>query len=137
MHSMFRYDDYRILLSCGATDMRKSINGLCDLVQFKFQLDPRERVIFVFCNHARNRMKMLVWEDNGFWIHFKRFEKGRIDWPSETDDQNTMQLKLEELNGLIKSPGIRQKIKRDEVWKSNKKVAESLGFTSISTTIMI
>ena len=47
---MFEYSDYKIILCCGATDMRKSINGLCDLVQFKFELDPREKVMFVFCN---------------------------------------------------------------------------------------
>ncbi|MGL5259521.1 MAG: IS66 family insertion sequence element accessory protein TnpB, partial [Lachnospiraceae bacterium] len=63
---MFDYSEYRIFLSCGKTDMRKSINGLCDIVQFKFALDPREKMIFVFCNQARNRLKLLVWEDNGF-----------------------------------------------------------------------
>lgn len=115
---MFNYREYRIFLSCGKTDMRKSINGLCDIVQFRFQLDPREKMIFVFCNNARNRMKLLVWEDNGFWLHFKRLEKGSFDWPEVTEEENQMNLGYEELVNLIKAPGIKQKIKRQEVWKT-------------------
>ena len=30
----------QIYLACGATDMRKSINGLCAIVQGNFELDP-------------------------------------------------------------------------------------------------
>lgn len=97
--------------------MRKNINGLCDIVQFKFELDPRDKIIFVFCNNARNRIKLLVWEDNGFWIHFKRLEKGTIDWPTITDDEKTMDLSLEDLQNIIKAPGIKQRIKRKEVWE--------------------
>ncbi|MFV0343166.1 MAG: IS66 family insertion sequence element accessory protein TnpB [Anaerocolumna sp.] len=114
---MFDYKEYRIFLSCGKTDMRKSINGLCDIVQFKFELDPREKMIFVFCNQSRNRMKLLVWEDNGFWLHFKRLEKGCFDWPDIIEDENKMNLCYEDLINLIKAPGIKQKIKRKEVWK--------------------
>jgi len=46
--------------------MRKNINGLCEIVQHHFQLDPTEKFIFGFCNNQRNRVKLLVWDDNGF-----------------------------------------------------------------------
>ena len=68
-------------------------------------------MIFVFCNQARNRMKLLVWEDNGFWLHFKRLEKGCFDWPEVTEDELQMNLSSEDLINLIKAPGIKQKIK--------------------------
>ena len=68
---MFDYRDYKIILCCGATDMRKSVNGLSSIVCEQFNLDPRDKIIFAFCNKTRNRIKMLVWADNGFWIHFK------------------------------------------------------------------
>lgn len=54
---------------------------------------------------------------NGFWIHFKRLEKGRIVWPDAKDDIPTMQLAYEDLKSLILSPGITQKIRRNEAWK--------------------
>ena len=97
--------------------MRKSINGLCEIVQHNFELDPTQKIMFAFCNRRRNRVKLLVWEDNGFWVHFKRLEKGSIDWPEPSDDEATMNMTLEDFQNLIHAPGVRQKIKRCEVWK--------------------
>ena len=116
---MFDYSQYQTHLACGSVDMRKSINGLCEIVMQQFQLDPREKIIFAFCNRSRNRVKLLVWEDNGFWIHFKRVERGTIPWPEEIDGELTMEFGVEELMNLIKSPGLKQKIKRQEVWKNH------------------
>lgn len=115
---MFDYHAYQVFLMCGSTDCRKSINGLCDIVQTKFNLEPRDKIVFAFCNRARNRVKLLVWEDNGFWIHFKRIEKGTILWPEVNSDEQTMNFSLDDFMNLIKSPGIKQKIKRQEVWKT-------------------
>ena len=89
------YNDYKIYLACGKTDMRKSMDGLCGIVQNHFQLDPREKAMFAFCNQRRNRIKLLVWEDNGFWVHFKRLEKGSIDWPEPSSEEATMNLTVE------------------------------------------
>ncbi|NLM19522.1 MAG: IS66 family insertion sequence element accessory protein TnpB [Clostridiaceae bacterium] len=52
--------------------MRKSINGLCEIVMNNFDIDSREKILFGFCNRQRNRVKILVWDDNGFWIHFNK-----------------------------------------------------------------
>lgn len=96
--------------------MRKNVNGLCEIVLNHFVLDPRDKIMFAFCNQARNRVKILVWEDNGFWIHFKRLEKGSITWPDILEDENTMKLSVEEFKNIIISPGIKQKLKRQKVW---------------------
>lgn len=45
--------------------MRKCINGVSAIVQNSFKLDPFHKVLFVFCNKQRNRLKILTWEDNG------------------------------------------------------------------------
>ena len=111
---LIRGDGFRIYLACGDTDMRKSINGLSLTVQESFKLDPFEKALFVFCNKPRNRMKILTWEENGFWLHLKRLEKGHFKWPTP-GDETTMKLTFEELEHLIRSPGIEQKIKRKEL----------------------
>jgi transposase len=114
---MFNYKDYAVYLACGKTDMRKSINGLYEIVEYNFNISPFDKSIFVFCNHQRNRVKMLVWEDNGFWVHFKRLEKGHITWPEETDGEIKMNIDIGDFENLLKSPGIKCKIKRQEVLK--------------------
>lgn len=103
----------RIYLACGSTDMRKSIDGLVAIVKDKFELSPYEKIWFVFCNGGRDRLKILTWEDNGFWIYFKRLEKGRFMWPSKESDDK-MALSFEELEHIIKGPGVKEKIKRTQ-----------------------
>lgn len=100
----------KIYLACGATDMRKSINGLTAVVQSKFELSPFETVMFVFCNRTRDRLKILTWEENGFWVHFKRLERGHFMWPAN-DGGATMSLTYDELLSLIRSPAVAQKLK--------------------------
>lgn len=71
----------QVFLACGATDMRKSIDGLAAIVQYSFGLDPFGSQIFVFCNHRRDKLKILFWDHNGFWLYYRRLEKGRFRWP--------------------------------------------------------
>ena len=63
-----------IYIVCGHTDMRKSIDGLAALVQQQFQLD-------LFTTNSRDRMKVLLWEDDGFLLLYKRLEDGKFSWP--------------------------------------------------------
>lgn len=75
----------RVYLACGSTDMRKSIDGLAVLVKEGFQLDPFSPCLFVFCNRNRDKLKILQWDHNGFWLHYRRLEKGRFQWPQNID----------------------------------------------------
>jgi transposase len=105
----------QIYLACGHTDMRKSINGLSVIVQSGFQLDPCDCALFVFCNRKRDRLKILEWENNGFWLHLKRLERGHFKWPEVVGDEKTMTLSDEELTHLLGSPGLEQKLRRRQV----------------------
>jgi transposase len=72
----------RVYLACGPTDMRKSIDGLAAIVQVRFQLDPFSCNWFAFCNRDRDKLKILRWDNNGFWLYYRRLEKGRFKWPA-------------------------------------------------------
>jgi len=72
----------RVYLACGATDLRKSIDGLAVLVQQVFQLELFDQAWFVFCNRDRDKLKILRWETNGFWLYYRRLERGRFHWPA-------------------------------------------------------
>jgi transposase len=111
---MLTFENKHIYLACGHTDMRKSINGLSAIVEGSFKLDPFAAALFVFCNRSRDRIKILEWDSDGFWLYFKRLEKGRFRWPS-VGYEMTMTLEHDELYHLLGSPRVIQKIKRQEV----------------------
>ena len=111
---MLTVGDKPVYLCCGYTDMRKSINGLTLLVQKSFGLDPFSDALFVFCNKRRDRIKILEWDEDGFWLYFKRLERGKLRWPSENED-NKMILTGEELAVLIGSAKLEKKLRREEV----------------------
>jgi transposase len=113
---MMRWGSKPIYICCGYTDMRKSINGLMILVQESFSLDPFSDALFVFCNKNRNRIKILEWDGDGFWLYFKRLERGRFLWPTE-GDTTTMMFDAEELSCLIGGARLEKKIKREEVFE--------------------
>lgn len=52
----------KIYIACGYTDMRKSIDGLATLVQSRFEMDPFEPALFIFCGRKCDRIKALLWE---------------------------------------------------------------------------
>jgi len=104
----------RVYLACGHTDMRKSINGLSTIVEAGFKLDPFGEAIFVFCNRKRDRVKILEWDGDGFWLYFKRLEKGRFRWPGPGEEA-TMVLTGEELSYLLGGTRVELKLKRNEI----------------------
>jgi transposase len=92
----------RIYLALGATDMRKGFEGLYGLVRDRLQLEPLSGHVFLFCNKARNRTKVVFWDGSGFWICAKRLEKGRLSWPNNGEDQQVrVSLSHEELVLLL------------------------------------
>ena len=73
----------RIYLATGATDLRRSIDGLAALVRERFGLDPLSGHLFLFRNRRGDRLKILVWDRSGFWVLYKRLEQGTFAWPAE------------------------------------------------------
>lgn len=67
-----------IHFSLSPVDMRKSIDGLSGLVMDLLAQSPQSGHLFVFYNRARNKIKVLYWDKNGFVLHYKRLEKGRF-----------------------------------------------------------
>lgn len=73
----------RIYVATGATDLRRSIDGLAALVRQRFDLDPLSGHLFLFRNRRGDRLKILAWDHGGFWVLYKRLERGTFAWPSD------------------------------------------------------
>lgn len=91
-------DNQPIWFASDPVDFRKSIDGLCAIVQDQFDMLPHE-AIFIFYNRARNRIKILLWHNNGFMLIYKRFETGRL-FIKITKDQK-ISLNPDQLNWLL------------------------------------
>lgn len=52
----------KIYIRTGYTDMRKQLNGLVDIIQYDFQLDPYSNTVFLFCGRRADRIKAVHYE---------------------------------------------------------------------------
>ncbi len=92
---MFDHRGKQIYLICGSTDMRKGTDGLSAIVNLQHICDSYESAMFIFCNHSRsrNRVKILEWGNDGFWLYQKRLEKGTFPWTKDGDMRRGASLK--------------------------------------------
>jgi transposase len=104
----------KVYLACGITDLRKSIDGLAVIVKEEFELNPFSSCLFVFCNRAQDKIKILHWEHNGFWLFYRRLERGKFKWPA-SESMNTMNINYRELRWLLDGLSIEQKKAHMEV----------------------
>ncbi len=97
---MFRLnEDVAVWLHRDAIDFRKSINGLAALVQHDLGFDPFARAVYVFPNRRRDRVKILGWDRNGFWLLQKRLEDQRFVWPR--GGAHVVELTVQQLHWLL------------------------------------
>ncbi len=90
----------QVYLAAGATDMRRSVDGLRALVLKHGLGDPYSGHLFVFRNRRGDRLKILVWDRSGFWVLYKRLEKGTFAWP-EVDGPGTLSIHASDLTLLL------------------------------------
>ena len=96
---MFRCDSrLNFFVHREAVDGRKSINGLALLVEQQLGLDPFAPALYVFRNRRRDRIRILLWDRNGFWLILKRLEADRFIWPT---DAPVVTLTVEQLHWLL------------------------------------
>ncbi|KWF15221.1 transposase [Burkholderia ubonensis] len=96
---MFPFDEgLKVYLHRDPVDFRMGINGLSILVEQAMRLNPMTSALFVFGNRRRDRVKILGWGGNGFWLLLKRLEADRFVWPNGGD---TITLSAEQLHWLL------------------------------------
>jgi len=71
-----------IYIVCGRTDMRKSIDGLCAIIQDQFSMAPDNNALYLFCGRKSDRIKAILKEPDGIVLIYKRLTaQGRYRWP--------------------------------------------------------
>lgn len=80
--------------------MRKSFDTLAGLVRNHLGHDPLSGELFIFCNGDRNRIKILFWDQAGYWLCARRLERGTFDWPPLGETKG-VELSQEQLTILL------------------------------------
>jgi len=94
-----------------AVDFRKGFDGLSGMIQDYMGRNPLDGSAYIFMNGNRNRIKILIWEGDGFMMCYKRLEKGTFDHPIVTKDGGDYQINYDHLLMIMK--GIKwEKIER-------------------------
>ena len=83
------------------TDMRKSFDGLCGIVRNELNRDALSGEVFLFLNKTRNRIKVLVWDRNGYWVCCKRLETGVFTIPHTTETAKEISMPWEKLQLML------------------------------------
>ena len=109
---MLSFKGKQIHVACGSTHMNAGIDALASVVQSSFKLSPTSDAIFVFCNAGRDKLKILEWDGDGFWLHYKRLERGRFPWPEKSGAEKTMTLSERELEYLLGGSKLKQRFER-------------------------
>ena len=71
-------------------DFRCQIDALALLVADTLQMNPTSGKIFIFRNKGFDRLKVLYYERNGFWLLYRRLEEGKFKYPSIDDKAMTI-----------------------------------------------
>ena len=73
----------KVWLATKPVDFRQQLDGLIALCQNQFNHDPRSGHLFVFINRSRTMIRVLCYEEHGYWLATKRLSRGHYTlWPS-------------------------------------------------------
>lgn len=103
-----------IYVSTHFVDMRKSIDGLTLIVHSQFQMNVLDHSLFIFTNRSRNRIKILYYESNGFWLFIKRLEHGKFKI-RESQESLTRAITSRQLSWLLEGLEYDEKLKEKQL----------------------
>lgn len=80
-----------IYIVCGRTDMRKSIDGLCAIIQDHFPKAPDSHALYLFCGRKCDRIKAILKEPDGIVLIYKRLTaQGSYRWPRNKSEVRSL-----------------------------------------------
>ena len=106
---MIRFDDIKeVFLIKGSTDLRKGIDGYAALVLGELGRSPTDHSLYLYCNRNRNKLKCLYYDGTGFWLLYKRMDKGHFRW-IQSKNCEAVTITHQQLTWLLEGLKIEQK----------------------------
>ena len=97
LHTLDRAQAARIWLATEATDMRCGFDRLAERVRAVIGQDPLSGHLFVFRSRRADRLKVLLWDRDGFLLWYKRLETGVFKLPRVQEGARSVELRASEL----------------------------------------
>jgi transposase len=91
----------RIWLAAEATDMRCGFDRLAERVRGVIGQDPLSNSFFVFRSRRGDRLKILLWDRDGFVLWYKRLEVGVFKLPRLEEGARSVELRASELAMIL------------------------------------
>lgn len=111
-HIILLSDHYNYYLYAGPTNMQKSFDGLCGIVQTELGREVNNNDVFIFLNRRRTHIKILVREEDGFTLLYRRLHKGSFSLPAAPPSGGSIQLSATDLMSLLQGLHLHQYKKR-------------------------
>ena len=96
LQALDRAQAARIWLATEATDMRCGFDRLAERVRAVLGQDPLSGHLFVFRSRRGDRLKILLWDRDGFLLWYKRLESGVFKLP-RVEGAGSVELRASEL----------------------------------------
>jgi transposase len=90
------------------TDMRKGFNLLCGIIINELGREVMSGDAFIFINKPRTHLKLLVYEQGGFTIFYRRLEQGAFEVPGFDLDAKSMQITCDQLHFILKGISLKE-----------------------------
>ena len=114
----------RIYVATQPTSMRRSFDGLSNLVREILRKDPLSGHLFVFFNRRGDQYRGLWWDRDGFTVCGKRLEKGRFRLPWKEASSTVHELEASELSLILGGIDLRGARRRPR-WNSTLTIDQS------------
>ena len=94
---MLNHATAQIFICLDPMDMRKSFDTLAQVVRDNLGQDPLSGAWFIFRGKARDRLKILYWDRDGYAIWQKRLEVGTFQFPANRVNQGCLEIQSTDL----------------------------------------
>jgi transposase len=104
----------RIWLATAPAEMRCGFDRLAELAKAVTNQNPMDGHLFLFRSRGRDRLKILLWERDGFVLWYKRLEEGVFKMPRIDGDAKSVALRASELAMMLDGIDLRsvRRVKR-------------------------
>jgi len=93
--------DRRLFIKMGTTSGKFGIDSLSDYAMAVNADAVLDGAVFAFCTKMHNQVRLLLWDDGGYWLITRKIYRGYFIWPESAGDQESIEACYRQLRVLL------------------------------------